>query len=110
MRFNGRSSEATGLVYAHRNPRNPFKGDPTVAIYHDHTAHPTPTTRGTMNASTNGHSTSTPPTPPTHDPAQAITGDNITDNIAALRHSVNSLRGDGLDDEAIAAIAGLNHR
>ena len=29
----GRSSEPAGLVYAHRNPQQPFKGDPTVNIY-----------------------------------------------------------------------------
>ena len=31
-----------------------------------------------------------------------------TDNIAALRHCVNSLRHAGLDNQAITAIAGLD--
>ena len=33
MVHDGRSSEVTGLVYAHRNPRNPLDGDPTVNAY-----------------------------------------------------------------------------
>ena len=33
MVHDGRSSEVTGIVYAHRNPRNPLDGDPTVDVY-----------------------------------------------------------------------------
>ena len=33
MVHDGRSSEVTGLVYAHRNPRDPFSADPTIDIY-----------------------------------------------------------------------------
>ena len=54
-----------------------------------------------MGVPTNGHRTSTPPALLAEDPAQAATGENI----AALCHSDNSLRHDGLDDEAIGALA-----
>ena len=35
MLHDARSSEAQNLVYAHRDPRNPFAGDPTVRFYDD---------------------------------------------------------------------------
>ena len=42
--------------------------------------------------------------------ATAATSCDIADNIAALRHCVNSLRHAGLDVESIAAVAGLDRR
>ena len=108
MVHDGRSSEATGLVYAHRNPNNPFKGDPTVAIYHAHTPQPAPPAGGTMNTPNNGHPTSTPPPAADQNPASTTASGDLAENIAALRHCVNSLRHAGLDNHAITAIAGLD--
>ena len=108
MVHDGRSSEPAGLVYAHRNPQQPFKGDPTVNIYNHN--HKQETTEGaTMPPTTEPDRThaSHPPNGTT-----AITNPNlgVANDIAALRRSVNNLRNAGLDDVAISAIAELDSR
>lgn len=106
MVHDGRSSEPAGLVYAHRNPQQPFKGDPTVNIY-NHIDQQETTGGATMPPTTEpdkAHA-SHPPTVPAGD---AATSSGIAADIDTLRQCVKNLRSAGLDSTAISAIAGLN--
>ena len=108
MVHDGRSSEPAGLVYAHRNPQQPFKGDPTVNIY-NHIDQQDTARGATMPPPADPHKThaSHPPSSTTAsaDPNLGVGGD-----IDTLRRSVDNLRKAGLDDVAIAAIAELDSR
>ena len=106
MVHDGRSSEPAGLVYAHRNPHNPFKGDPTVNMYNRNDQQDT-TEGATMTPAT--RSDRAPASPASSDaPAGADPTSGLTGDIATLRRTVNSLRNAGLDDTAISAIAELH--
>ena len=113
MLHDGRSSEAEGLVYCRIDPRNPLKADPTRGIY-DQTAlkeHPT------MSAVPAADTAASPapeadtagalakPSETAPSPSPALT---LQETIEALRDTVGRLRQSGLDDQAIASIAGLN--
>ena len=106
MVHDGRTSEPAGLVYAHRNPQQPFKGDPTVNMYNHIDEHDT-TEGATMAPATGSDRSPASPAPSAAaagaDPTSGLTGD-----IATLRRTVNSLRNAGLDDAAISAIAELH--
>ena len=104
MVHDGRSSEPAGLVYAHRNPQQPFKGDPTVNIY-NHTTEPH-TTPGVNMPTPIDNPESTSPHSESLDSTRVDT-DDLAIEIANLRTSVTRLRNAGLDDRAIAAIAEL---
>ena len=114
MLHDGRSSEVEGLVYARIDPRNPLKADPTKGIY-DKTApkeHPTMNTAPTAATSTAAGPPATDPaasavpsTEPASTPQMAM---SLQEAISSLRDTIPVLRDSGLDDAAIASIAGLD--
>ena len=108
MVHDGRSSEPAGLVYAHRNPQQPFNGDPTVNIY-NHIDQHEPTVGAAMPPTTEQHSANAS-RPPNGTTASADPDRSVANDIDALRRSVNNLRNAGLDDVAISAIAELDSR
>ena len=106
MVHDGRSSEPAGLVYAHRNPQQPFKGDPTVNIYNRNDQQDT-ALGATMPPTTRLDTTPASPAP-SDAAAEGHPTSDLTGDIATLRRTVNSLRNAGLDDAAISAIAELH--
>lgn len=117
MVHDGRSSEVTGLVYAHRNPRNPLDGDPTVDAYKraadpaegdpattGKTAEagepPAPDLKGRSVFETPGGQLPDQPAGNTEGTAGAA-----GDAISTLHGAIAELRAAGLNDKAIAALA-----
>ena len=136
MVHSGRSSEVTGLAYAHRNPRNPLAGDPTKNIYDKAAAQagddPATTAAEAMPkelaeisvaggpsepasaASMSEHDLPPTPEPPGDQQPDPPPGDEkaaagtIGDTISVLVGAVAKLRDAGLNDKAIVAIAELD--
>ena len=133
MVHSGRSSEVTGLAYAHRNPRNPLAGDPTKNIYDKAAAQADddpaaaampedpaeiPVTGGPNEpasaASMPRHDRPTTPEPPGNQQPDPTAGDEMAapgtmeGTISALIGAVAKLRDAGLNDKAIVAIAELD--
>ena len=117
MVHDGRSSEVTGLVYAHRDPRNPLDGDPTVGAYNKTTdpAESDPVATETPAEPSNppapdlkGRSVFQTPGGRLPDPpdgiAEGATG-AAGDAISTLQGAIAELRAAGLNDKAIAALA-----
>ena len=112
MLHDARASEVAGLAYARRDPRNPFAGDPTIGIFDKvtkgsdimSTAHPKP---DAVAHEAVGSAPATQPTPPEGQQRPSGSEVGLTDAVSLLRSSVDQLRSAGLDDRAIAAIAGL---
>ena len=119
MLHDGRSSEAEGLVYCRIDPRNPLKADPTKGIY-DKTAPEEPPAMNTAAAATEpaADTSAQPPAPaagtaaPSAQTSETVPSPNpalaLPEMISALRDTVHRLRQSGLDDQAIASIAGLD--
>ena len=119
MLHDGRSSEAEGLVYCRIDPRNPLKADPTRGIY-DQTALKEPPAMNTAAAATEpaADTSAQPPAPAADTAASAVPvsepastpqlATSLQEAIASLRDTVRVLRDSGLDDAAIASIAGLD--
>ena len=116
MVHSGRSSEVTGLAYAHRNPRNPLAGDPTANIYEKaaELAADEPAAAAAM-AGPDEPATAEPHDPPAPEPPsdqQTAPSDKaaagaIGDAISAFQAAVAEMKAAGLDDKAIAALAEL---
>ena len=108
MLHDGRSSEAEGLVYCRIDPRNPLKADPTKGIY-DETAPKEPPAMNTAPAAgppaTDPAASAVPSTEPASTPQMAM---SLQEAISSLRDIIPVLRDSGLDDAAIASIAGLD--
>ena len=115
MVHDGRSSEVTGLVYAHRNPRNPLEGDPTVNAYDktcDLAADQQSPCEAVHSADTEydvpaDHQIAADFFQPDGDPAPV---DEATDSVdrnpaMALLREIARLRAYGADDTAVAALA-----
>ena len=102
MLHDGRSSEISGLPYAHRNPRRPLRSDPMVGVLDK--ASPTPPSAMTESKAKKENTAATEPQPP-----DTAAGGGLADTVEALRGLVEELRHAGFDDAAIVGIAGLRH-
>ena len=112
MKHAGRRSEAAGLPYAHRSPRNPVAADPLREVFDDvrqnessdmHNATDPPP--APVSTDSEPAAIAQPPAPPSQEPATEVAA-----WLASARNSVQQMRQAGIDDPAIATLLGLHLR